>query len=138
MQKKSILIWLLFIPLAILNGFLRDKWIAPAMGMEYAEPLSGILLCLLMFAVTCLFIPRLGKGTRKQFLRVGLVWMLLTVVFETILGLVAGMSAREILRTYNVLTGNLWLVVVIFVWLTPWLAARTRGMVITENRYRRS
>ena len=137
MQKKSIWIWFLFIPLAILNGILRDKLIAPSIGMEYAQPLSGVVLCLLIFVVTLIFIPRLGKGTQKEFLRVGLIWLALTVIFEIIWGLCTGLSGREILRTYNVMTGNLWLIVVLFVWIAPFLAARLRGLVTVKNSKKR-
>jgi len=137
MLKKSIWIWLLIIPLAVLNGFLRDKVIAPGIGMEYAEPLSGVILCLLILLIVCLFIPRLGKGTKKTFLRIGLVWLFLTVGFEIVLGLALGMSGREILRTYDPRTGNLWLIVVLFTWIVPLLAARLRGLIVTEKPYRK-
>ena len=37
-------IWVLFIPLAILNGAVREKVLIPLLGMQFALPLSGILL----------------------------------------------------------------------------------------------
>jgi hypothetical protein len=61
MIKKSILIWLLIIPLAILNGGLRMEVLIPWLGESCAEPISGVILCLLIFIVSLIFIPRIGK-----------------------------------------------------------------------------
>jgi len=69
MIKKSMLIWLLIVPLAILNGALREGIIEPMIGSKYANPISGIILCILIFIVSFLFIPRLGKGEIRNILK---------------------------------------------------------------------
>lgn len=48
MERKSFLTWLFLIPLAILNGLFRDKVLAPLLGVTWALPISGILLCSLV------------------------------------------------------------------------------------------
>ena len=56
--------------------------------------------------------PRLIKNsTRKGKWLTGIVWMLLTVIFEFATGLSGGNSISELLAAYNPLTGNLWLLV---------------------------
>lgn len=129
MIKKSILIWIAVIPLAILNGGLREKVIAPMIGEKYGLLLSGILLSLLIFILCYFFIHRIGKGEANTYWYIGLLWMLLTVAFETVFGLVGGISFPEMLKAYDITTGNLWLVVVLFTGLSPWLAAKTRKLI---------
>lgn len=129
MIKKSLLIWFAIIPLAILNGGLRDKVIIPLMDAKYGLPLSGILLCLLIFILCYIFILRIGKGTTKTYRLIGLLWLLLTIAFETIFGLFSGHTFSELLKAYDITTGNLWLLVVLFTGIAPWLAAKTRKLI---------
>ncbi|QQO07744.1 hypothetical protein [Breznakiella homolactica] len=129
MIKKSLLLWLTIIPLAILNGALRQFVLDPLLGMTYAKPVSGLILCALIFFVSFLFIPRLGKGTGKTYGLMGFVWAFLTVIFETVLGLALGSSFSEIIGAYNITTGNLWLAVVLFTGIAPWLTAKIRRII---------
>lgn len=129
MVKKSILIWLLIIPLAILNGALRDRVVAPLVGIKYALPISGITLCLLIFLISLLLIPRLGKGDKKTYWNIGILWLILTVIFELIMGLSTGNTFEEMIKAYDVTTGNLWTVIVLFVGIAPWLTAKIKRII---------
>ena len=124
MIKKSILIWLIFVPLAILNGGLRENIIEPMIGSIYANLVSCIILCILIFIVSFFLIPRLGKGERKIYLKIGLLWVFLTVLFETVLGLLMGLTINDIINSYNITTGNFWLIVVIFIGIAPLFIAK--------------
>ena len=126
MLLKSLLIWLSIIPLAILNGGLRQRILEPVFGIKIANPVSGLILCLLIFIVSFIFIPQLGNGNIGTYLIMGVLWLFLTIVFETILGLFMGNSFKEIVNAYNITTGNLWLIVVIFTGIVPLLVAKIR------------
>ena len=128
MTKKSILIWLLFLPLAILNGGLRENIIEPMIGSVFASLISCIILCVLIFIVSFFLIPQLGKGTRKIYLKIGVLWILLTVLFETALGLLMGLTIHDIINSYNITTGNFWLIVVIFIGVTPLFVAKITSL----------
>ena len=129
MIKKSILIWLSIIPLAILNGGFREKILIPWIGESCAEPISGIILCLLIFIVSLIFIPRIGKGEQKTYWKIGLLWIVLTIAFETVFGLAMGNSFCELLKAYDITTGNLWLIVVVLIGLAPWLIAKIKRII---------
>ena len=129
MIKKSFLIWLSIIPLAILNGGLREMVVNPLIGEKYGQPLSGVLLCIIIFVLCWFCIPRIGRGTAKTYLLIGIWWILLTVLFETGFGLLTGDSFAALIKAYDFTTGNLWLMVVIFVGIAPWLAAKIRRIV---------
>ena len=60
---KSLVIWICFIPAAILNGGLREHILAPAIGQKWALPASGIILSGLIFLITWLMYPRLIKNS---------------------------------------------------------------------------
>ena len=129
MIKKSFLIWLGIIPLAILNGALREGFIEPLIGENLARPISGIILCLLVFILSFIFIPKLGKGTNKTYLLIGVIWVFSTIIFETVLGFLMGISFNEIIQAYNLTTGNLWLIVVIFIGIVPILIAKIKRII---------
>lgn len=130
MIKKSVLIWLAIIPLAIMNGAFREEVLTPLLGKDRSMPLSGILLCLLILLVAYIFIPRLGKGSVKQYILMGMTWLVMTVGFEFALGyFFMDKSIEDLISAYNISTGNLWLVVVLFTAIVPWLSARLRKIV---------
>ena len=126
---KSILIWSLMIPLAILNGALRVGLIEPIIGEIYANPISCVILCLLIFIVSFIFIPKLGNGIKVVYIKIGILWVLLTIIFETILGLFMGNTINEVIMAYNIATGNFWLIVVIFIGFAPLLIAKIKKII---------
>ena len=129
MIKKSLLIWLAIIPLAILNGGLREMVINPLIGERYAQPLSGVLLCIILFVVCWFFIPRIGRGTEKTYWIIGFWWIILTILFETFFGLLTGDTLAELIKAYDITTGNLWLLVILFTGIAPWLTAKIRKLI---------
>ena len=98
---KSFIVWICFIPVAILNGGLREYVLVKFIGEETALPVSGILLSVFIFLVTWLMLPRLVKGCgMKGCLAIGVCWALLTAA-------------------YNPSTGNLWVLVLATTLLSP-------------------
>ena len=117
---KSLIIWLCFIPVAILNGGLREYVLAKAIGEEWTLPVCGIILSVCIFLITWLLLPRMIKVfTSKDSWMIGISWALLTIVFEFAAGLAGGSTVSELLAAYNPLTGNLWLLVLATTLLSP-------------------
>lgn len=117
---KSLIIWLCFIPVAILNGGLREYLLAKAIGEEWALPVSGITLSVCIFLITWMLLPRMIKAfTSKDSWLIGIGWTLLTIVFEFAAGLAGGSTVSELLAAYNPLSGNLWLLVLATTLLSP-------------------
>ena len=88
---KSLIIWLCFIPVAIINGGLREYVLAKAIGEEWALPVSGITLSVCIFLITWLLLPRMIKTvTSKDGWLIGISWALLTIAFEFAAGLAGG------------------------------------------------
>ena len=129
MIKKSFFIWLALVFLAILNGALRETVVNPLIGERYGLPLSGVLLCIFLFVLCWFCIPRIGRGTAKTYWIIGLWWIIWTVLFETGFGLLTGDSIAALIKAYDITTGNLWLLVVSFTGIAPWLTAKMRKLI---------
>ena len=117
---KSLIIWLCFIPVAILNGGLREYVLTKAIGEKWALPISGITLSVCIFLITWLLLPLVTKAiTSKDCWLVGICWGVLTIAFEFIAGFADGNTMTELLTAYNPLSGNLWLLVLATTLLSP-------------------
>ena len=117
---KSFLVWLCFIPAAVLNGGLREYGLTEVIGEEWALPVSGIILSVCIFLITWLLLPRMIKAfTSKDGWLIGISWALLTIAFEFAAGLAGGSTVSELLAAYNPLSGNLWLLVLATTLLSP-------------------
>lgn len=127
---RAFAIWAGFFVLAILNAAVREKLLAPLLGPRWALPLSGVLLSVLIFLAAYILLPFLGGSTGFHYWVVGGMWLVLTVSFEFVFGrYVRGAAWGELLASYNVLTGNLWLLVVVTTFFAPYAAAKLRGLV---------
>jgi len=59
-------IWISFIPIAIINSLLREKFLVPFLGMSLALPLSGIFCALFFFILAYFSLPWIGPLTLHQ------------------------------------------------------------------------
>jgi hypothetical protein len=126
---KSTVIWIAFIPLAIINGLFREKFLVPLCGQDRALPLSGISCALFFFLLAYVSLPWLAPLTLHQSLLIGLSWLAMTVLSEFLFGrVIAGKPWNELLQAYNIFTGNLWILVLVVVAASPVLAAKLRAL----------
>lgn len=127
---KGIGIWLIIVVAAIMNGLIREKVLTPLIGSQFALPLSGVILSLLIFIIAFFSIPFIDESRGKVYLAIGLLWVALTLSFEYLFGhFVVGMSWHEISQVFNLKAGNLFIVAVFASAISPWLVAKIRGMV---------
>lgn len=124
---KSIVIWLVFIFIESLNGAARIFWLVPLLGDSLAHQVSFVTGSVLILIISTLFIRWLHTSQVPQLLGIGILWLLLTVVFEMCLGLfVLGYSWQQISADYNVLQGGLMPIGLVWLMLSPFIAAKIR------------
>ena len=121
-------IWFLIIPLAIINGGLREN-ILIKLG-SIALPLSGIILSICIFIVAYLLIPKIKNCTRRDYIIFGIIWFILTNLFDLLMYISEGGGIEELLNSYNFLKGNLWILVVITTFISPIMVSKIRKKVI--------
>jgi membrane-bound acyltransferase YfiQ involved in biofilm formation len=111
--------------IAILNGALREFILKKYLSELAAHQLSTLTL-VIFFAIYIRFIMhRFPADSSKEALFVGLLWMLMTLVFEFGFGLYQGKSWTRMLEDYNVLKGHVWVLIPLFVAIAPFLFNKT-------------
>jgi hypothetical protein len=124
---RALIVWSAIVPIAIVNGALRDLIISPYVGAILAHVISTALLCLAIVAWTWLMIPWIRPPHSIAAVRIGLGWLALTVAFEFLAGhFVFGTSWSRLIADYNVAQGRVWILVLATTVLAPWLAWRGR------------
>ena len=121
----AILIWIIMIPIAILNGGLRE-YVLVKLGV-LARPLSGIILSVCIFAVAYFLVPRIKNCTKKDYMIFGVIWFVLTNLFDLVAYIKDGGGFVDLLQSYNILTGNTWLLVVLTALFAPMTVMRIRN-----------
>lgn len=127
---KAAGVWLLLVVAAILNAAFREMVFLPLLGIEAALPLSGISLSILIFFITLAVIPVFGKTSTASYVFIGLLWVCMTVAFEFVFGhWGTGKSWQDIFQVFNVMKGDLFVLVLFTSAVSPWVAARLRGFI---------
>ena len=125
-------IWLILTPLGILNGGLRIYITEPLLG-NIALPLSSIILSIMIFIFAYLLIPKIGKCTTKEYIFIGICWAILTNVFDLIVTIIEKRPLSDFLEMYDVTTGNLWIVVIIVILITPSIVGKLKSKKINNK-----
>jgi hypothetical protein len=109
------------------HGVVRELFIAPVIGGLRARQVGVVVACVIIFVIAWFTARWMGARTLHQQLKVGALWVLLTLVFEFALGRAMGTSWSHILADYNPARGGLMLLGLAFMFCTPLLTkARTR------------
>jgi hypothetical protein len=119
---KYVLAWFPMVFMAVTNGALREGWYGKYLSELQAHQVStatGVLL----FGVYIWALLRLWRlESAGQAMTIGLVWLGLTVAFECLFGHhVAKRPWRDLLHDYNLVAGHVWLVVLVWVTIAPYL-----------------
>ncbi len=132
---RGICVWLVFIVAESLNGTVRTLWLVPALGDLRAHQISFITGLILVLAIATIFVRWLQASRASQLLGVGLVWLLLTVVFEIVLGrFIFAYSWERIAADYNLLKGGLMPIGLVLLTLSPLIGAKIRGVLLDEKQ----
>ena len=123
----AFLIWVMIIPIAILNGGFREYVLVKLGGL--ALPLSGIILSICIFIVAYLLVPKIKNCVKRDYIFFGVMWFVLTNLFDLSAYIKEGEGFTGLLQSYNIFTGNTWLLVVLTALFAPMIV-----MKIKENK----
>ncbi len=124
---KYLLLWFPMLFIAILNGTLREFVFRKFTGELTAHQLSTITL-LLFFSIYIHFVViKIPPGSSLNALLIGLMWVVLTLLFEFGFGRYRGNSWETLLHDYNIVKGRLWVLIPIWVAITPYLFYKLRN-----------
>lgn len=128
MKWKYLLAWIPGIPIAIINGSIRQFVYQNYFNDLTAHQLSVLSFILLFGFYVWFIIPWLKLKSTGEAFQVGIFWLIITIIFEFIFGhFVMGHPWRVLFHDYNFLEGRLWVVVLIWITISPLVIRKLRS-----------
>ncbi len=121
---KYFLAWFPMIVLAVINGTARDLWYKKIVGELTGHQISTVSLIILFWFYIRFIINRFPPVSSSQAIFIGLLWLALTLAFEFGFGLMRGNSLSHLLEDYNILKGRLWVLILVWITVAPYLFFR--------------
>jgi hypothetical protein len=120
MNWKYLVSWIPGIPIAIVNGLIRTSLYMQFLTELHAHQLSAVSF-IVLFGIYVWFVLRwLKLSSTQEAFRLGLTWLVLTVVFEFLFGhFVMGHPWSSLFHDYNLLAGRVWVLVLIWIAAAP-------------------
>lgn len=125
--RRATLVWLVIVGAEVVHGILRGWLLQPIVGDLRARQVGVFTGSAIILLVAWTFVRWLGTRETGELLKVGLLWLVLMLSFEILLGrLVLGFSWQRLWQDYDLSQGGLMPVGMLVLLLSPWLAARMR------------
>lgn len=120
---RAFVVWLIIIVAESIHGVVRTLLLAPIVGDRAARQIGVLIGALLIFVIAYLCIRWIDARTKLQLLGVGLLWVVLTLLFELGLGrLVLGLPWERIAEDYEPTRGGFLGLGLLFMAVSPLLA----------------
>ena len=122
---KYILAWIPMLFIAILNGAVHEVWLMNYFGELRAHQVSSATGIVLLGVYIWVIIRNWRPESGATAIAVGPMWLAMTVAFEFLSGFyVRGLSWNQLLQAYNLFAGQVWVLVLAWVTVTPYLFCR--------------
>lgn len=117
-----------------IHGTLRQFFLAPLVGDLSARRFSVFTGMILIFLITWFCLRWIKPVNKKSLLAVGFVWVILTILFEVILGVyLFGYSRERIFEDYDILHGGLMGLGLLFMFFVPLFVWRIQSQNDSED-----
>ena len=125
----AVAVWFVVGLIAFGVGAVREVFLRPRVGEPTAHAIGTLGAVALVALVISAYIRRVHEScARADLLRIGLLWLVLTVAFEFGFShYVVGKPWDVLLADYNILRGRLWVLVLATVLLGPILVGTILG-----------
>ena len=125
--QRALLVWMLIILAETVHGMAREIFIAPAIGDLKARQLGVLVGSVIILLIAWLTARWLGAKDRRTQLSSGHFWVVLTLLFEILLGRAIGVSWDRILSDYNPARGGFMIAGLAVMLFAPLLAMKLRN-----------
>jgi hypothetical protein len=107
---RIILSWVCFVPVAFLNGVIREKWYRPLVGELRAHQISTALASSAFFSWAFFVLRKqVAHLDKRRLLLIGGSWVGLTMLFEFGFGHYGAKTPwKKLFHDYNLLKGRVW------------------------------
>jgi hypothetical protein len=122
--RRGLAVWIVIALAETLHGTARRLFLEPVLGDLRARQVAVFTGSLIVFAAAFVFVRWLKGWRPADYLAVGSLWVLLTVLFEAALGrMVMDLSWERILSDYDLANGGLMIFGLLVMLLSPVAAA---------------
>jgi len=122
---RGFIVWLLIIFAETIHGITRTLLLEPLIGDFRARQVSVFTGAAMIVVITFVFVRWLKGSGALDFILIGIMWVILTVGFEILLGrLVLDISWERIASDFDILHGGLMLFGVLVMLFAPIAMAR--------------
>lgn len=119
---RILLLWLPMPFIAILNAGIREKIFIKFFRELTCHQLSTFTLMILVSIYTWLIFPYLKIAQSGNAWVTGITWLLLTLIFEFIVGhYILKNSWERLLQDYNLIEGRVWSLFILYILILPYL-----------------
>jgi hypothetical protein len=109
------------------NGAARELWLIPLIGGPAGLAVSTLSLSAAILVLSWLTIGWIHPGSTRDAFLTGLAWLALTLAFEFLAGhYVFGKPWNDLLADYDILSGRIWVLVLVTTLLAPPLTTYMR------------
>lgn len=131
MIARAVAVWAVILATAVLNGAARQAWLIPRFGDKIGRAVSTVILCAVVVLVTWIGIGWIHPRSAGDALKIGALWLALTLGFEFLAGhYLFGQSWAVLREDYDLTRGRIWILVLVVVLLAPLWAGWVRGLFV--------
>jgi hypothetical protein len=117
---KYLLAWLPMVPLAVLNGVLRETTYGRHLPELAAHQLSTLTAVVVLGVYVGFIVRRWPFASFAQAFAAGGLWVVATVLFECLFGrLVMGLTWARLLHDYDISQGRVWALFLLWLLIAP-------------------
>ncbi len=127
-MSRGLAVWLFIMLVETLHALLRGLFLEPRVGEAMASRIGWPIGLVIVMSISIALAPWVAIRDTSALLRLGVVWAALTVVVETVIGIMRGFDGPRIVAELNPLAGVLTIYSLAAMLLAPLLAARLRGL----------
>ena len=127
---RALLVWALILAAEFAHGIARTLWLAPLVGDLASRQIGVATGSALILGIAWLTVRWIGAQSRRQWLAVGALWVVLMVLAEALLArLMFGYPWSRVAEDFDPSRGGLLAFGMGVLLLAPWAMAQLRGPV---------
>jgi len=117
---RILITWVLFLPVPVVNGILRETWYKAIIGTVAADVIGVIIISAVFLGYAYVSLrSQVALLSSSQLWLIGFIWFILTLLFEFGIGIAEGRSWNYMLADYKIWKGRIWPLVLAIVFLSP-------------------
>lgn len=106
--------------IAVINGIFREVVLIPWVGEQIGHVVSTALLIAAIVVLSYFYFTKsVIDYAQTELVVIGVVWVVLTVGFEFLVGYLEGIPVSETVAQYDILAGQVWVFVPLALLIAP-------------------